>query len=91
MPLYQAMYSTMARRAPARAGQGCRSSNSPLIDLKNDSARALSQLAYFADTRVIGRVDAQVKLAQPVVVACSQVGLPGANGMTRGGARSASA
>jgi len=43
VPLYQPMYSTTARRAPARVGQDCTSSSSPLIELKNDSAIALSQ------------------------------------------------
>src|SRR3954451_5358888 len=37
------MYSTTARRAPARVGQGWWSMHSPLSEAKNDSARALSQ------------------------------------------------
>jgi hypothetical protein len=41
--VYQAMYSTMARRAAALVGQGRRSISSPLIEAKNDSERALSQ------------------------------------------------
>ncbi len=43
MPLYQAMYSTTARLAPARAGQARVSMSSPLSEEKNDSASALSQ------------------------------------------------
>jgi hypothetical protein len=43
VPLYQEMYSTMARLAPARAGQARVSVSSPLSEEKNDSARALSQ------------------------------------------------
>jgi hypothetical protein len=43
VPLYQPMYSTMARRAAARVGHWRVSSSSPLIEAKNDSARALSQ------------------------------------------------
>ena len=42
--------------------------------------------AHFADFGVIRRVDTQVELAQPVVVAGPQVGLPGADGMPGGGA-----
>jgi len=41
--LYQAMYSTTARLAPARAGQARVSMSSPLSEEKNDSARALSR------------------------------------------------
>ena len=44
------------------------------------------ELAHFADFGVIRRVDAQVELAQPVVVAGPQVGLPGADGVPFGGA-----
>jgi hypothetical protein len=43
VPLYQAMYSTVAWRAAARVGQGCWSRHSPFRDAKNDSASALSQ------------------------------------------------
>ena len=43
MPLYQPMYSTTARLAPARVGQAMVSISSPLIEEKNDSASALSQ------------------------------------------------
>ena len=43
MPLYQPMYSTTARLAPARVGQARASISSPLSEEKNDSARALSQ------------------------------------------------
>ena len=43
MPLYQPMYSTTARRAPARVGQALVSTSSPLSEEKNDSASALSQ------------------------------------------------
>jgi len=43
VPLYQAMYSTTARLAPARVGQALVSMSSPLSEEKNDSARALSQ------------------------------------------------
>jgi hypothetical protein len=41
--LYQAMYSTIARRAAARVGQDAWSRPSPFRDAKNDSASALSQ------------------------------------------------
>jgi hypothetical protein len=43
VPLYQAMYSTIARRANARVGQACKSISSPLSEAKNDSETALSQ------------------------------------------------
>ncbi len=43
------------------------------------------ELANFADFGVIRRADAQVELAQPVVVACPQVGLAGADGVPCGG------
>ena len=43
MPLYQAMYSTTARRAPARVGQALVSVSSLLSEEKKLSARALSQ------------------------------------------------
>ena len=43
VPLYQPMYSTMARRAAVRVGQGRRSSSSALRVAKKDSATALSQ------------------------------------------------
>jgi transposase InsO family protein len=43
VPLYQPMYSTMARRAAARVGQGRRSISSPLREAKKLSASALSQ------------------------------------------------
>jgi hypothetical protein len=41
--LYQAMYSTTARLAPARVGQARASMSSPLSEEENDSASALSQ------------------------------------------------
>lgn len=44
VPLYQAMYSMIARLAPALVGQGWRSGNSPLMAAKNDSAGALTLL-----------------------------------------------
>ncbi len=43
MPLYLAMYSTTARRAPARVGQALVSVSSLLSEEKKLSARALSQ------------------------------------------------
>ncbi len=43
VPLYQPMYSTTARQAPARVGHACRSSSSPLMEPKKLSASALSQ------------------------------------------------
>jgi len=43
VPLYQAMYSTTARLAPARVGQGRSSISSPFSEEKKLSARALSQ------------------------------------------------
>jgi hypothetical protein len=43
VPLYQAIYSTTARLAPALAGQALVSISSPLSEEKNDSASALSQ------------------------------------------------
>jgi hypothetical protein len=43
MPLYQPMYSTTARLAPARVGQALVSMSSPLSEEKKLSASALSQ------------------------------------------------
>ena len=43
VPLYQPMYSTIARRAPARVGQAWLSVSSPFREEKKLSARALSQ------------------------------------------------
>ena len=43
MPLYQAMYSTMALLALAWVGQARVSMSSPLSEEKNNSANALSQ------------------------------------------------
>jgi hypothetical protein len=44
VPLYQAMYSTTARFAPARVGQALVSMSSPLSEEKNDSASAFRPL-----------------------------------------------
>ena len=43
VPLYQPMYSTTARRAAVRVGQGWRSMSSPFSEAKKLSASALSQ------------------------------------------------
>ena len=42
--MYQAMYSTTARRVPARVGHALVSMSSPFSEEKNDSASALSLL-----------------------------------------------